>query len=142
MFWGFLEASKQVQSMEKNTLRTISYTLMTPRPPRHVTHDTGHMTFDRWEVSRPLKNEFFEGSELSFIKFCAELCTEILIKHIRFEKTLSNCDNNMKKYLFCKFCVQKSNFCADSIFKKLCFRSPGGQSVLKILASQLLRLRN
>ena len=51
-----------------------------------------------------LKVIFFARSEFTFIKFYAEKCAEIVKKkHIRFERTLSICDKNMKKCLFCKF---------------------------------------
>ena len=42
----------------------------------------------------------FARSEFSLIKFWAELCAEIAIKHIRFEKIWSNCDKNKKKCFF------------------------------------------
>ena len=79
-----------------------------------------------------LKVIFFARSGFSLIKFCAELCTEIAIKHIRFEKIWSNCHKNKKKCLFCKFPVQKFIFCADSR-KFLCGHASACPCVLEAL---------
>ena len=58
---------------------------------------------------------FVALSEFRLIKLCAELCTKMAIKDVKFEKkTLSNCTENMKKWLFCKILIHKIIFCADS----------------------------
>ena len=47
---------------------------------------------------RPSKSDFFARSEFILIKICADLCSEIAIKHIKFEeKTLSIGAKNIKK---------------------------------------------
>ena len=91
-------------------------------PFRHFTKAPGPLTPRAWTVGRLqadlLKVIFCAWSEFTFKKLCAELCAEIAKKKIIFEKTGSNWAENMKKCLFCKFCIQKLKFCADS--RKLC----------------------
>ena len=79
-----------------------------------------------------LKVNCFARTECCLIEFYAELCTKIAIKHSKYDKILSNCAKNMKKCIFCQFCVpilkccaNYRNFCAEKhprvrSFYKLC----------------------
>ena len=66
-----------------------------------------------------LKIIYFLRSEFSLIKFCAKLCAEIAFKNIKFFFIpWANSAKIMKKFLFCKFCVE-NNFFSSCKFKKI-----------------------
>ena len=57
-----------------------------------------------------LKVNCFAWSELSYIKFCAELYAKIAIKNTIFKKKFKNCANNMKKCLVWKIFIKSIFF--------------------------------
>ena len=60
-----------------------------------------------------LKVNYFARTEYCLIEFYTELCIKIAIKHSKYDKILSNCGKNMKKCMFCQFCVPMLKCCAN-----------------------------
>ena len=80
-----------------------------------------------------LKVNYFERSQFSLVRFCAELCTEMTRKHIRFEKkTCKLCTKYEKVPVFQ---VLRSKVKSMRIFKKIvCGHASVCSFVLETLA--------